>query len=227
LATLTNSDIVSASGDDTVRVWNSTDGTLKFTLNGHNNSVNALTILSNGDIVSGSFDKTIRVWNSIDGTSKLNITSGSSIYGLTHLQPNDEIVSGGKNDLLIRVWNSTSGTLKLTLTGHSNDVYSLKTLSNGDLVSASNDNTILVWDLTDGTPKSNITYNAGAISVTILSNDEIVCGYSDGSIIIYLSDGTIKQVLDAIEYVDILISFPNDVIVSGADDFAIRIWTNF
>jgi hypothetical protein len=62
--------------------------------------------------------------------------------------------------------------------------------------------------------------------LTILSNDEIVCGDSDGKIRIYLSDGTLKQILEAFDWVEEVISFLNDVIVSGADDDIARIWTN-
>jgi WD40 repeat protein len=39
------------------------------------------------------------------------------------------------------------GTLKKTLTGHTWGVYALTTLSNGDLVSGSGDNTIKIWSV--------------------------------------------------------------------------------
>jgi WD40 repeat protein len=96
----------------------------------------------------------------------------------------------------IRIWNSTDGTLKQNITGHSDYVRSLTTLSNGDLVSGSDDTTIRVWNLTDGTFKLNITGPDFVYSLATLSNDEIVGGYLDGSIIIYLSDGTLIKTLD-------------------------------
>jgi hypothetical protein len=36
---------------------------------------------------------------------------------------------------------------------------------------------------------------------------------------------TLKQILNAFLWVNALISYPNDVIVSAANDFAVRIWT--
>jgi WD40 repeat protein len=63
LTILPNGDIVSGSVDITIKIWNPNDGTLKQTLNGHTNWVNALATLPNGDIVSGSSDKTIKIWS--------------------------------------------------------------------------------------------------------------------------------------------------------------------
>ena len=39
LATLPNSDLVSVTSDDTIKIWNPNDGTLKRTLNKHTYSV--------------------------------------------------------------------------------------------------------------------------------------------------------------------------------------------
>jgi len=63
LITLPNGDLVSGSWDNTIKIWNPNDGTLKRTLNGHTSEVRALTTLPNGDLVSGSMDKTIKIWS--------------------------------------------------------------------------------------------------------------------------------------------------------------------
>jgi WD40 repeat protein len=176
--------------------------------------------------LSGSDDRTIRVWNSTDGTSKLNITSQNLIYALITLQPNDDIVSAG-TDFKIRVWNLTDGTIKFTLSGHSSIVTRLATLSNGDLVSASIDQTIKVWNLTDKSFRLDINIiTCNPYALTILSDDEIVSGCDGGNILIHLSNGTLKQNLNAFGYVNALVTYPNDVIVSAADDFTVRFWTN-
>jgi WD40 repeat protein len=54
--------IVSGSSDKTIKIWNSTDGSLINTLNGHRYCVNALTTLFNGNIVSCD-EKEIIIWN--------------------------------------------------------------------------------------------------------------------------------------------------------------------
>jgi WD40 repeat protein len=55
------------------------NGTLKRTLNGHPEWINALTVLQNGDLASGSADRAIKILNPINGTLK------RTLNGLTHL----------------------------------------------------------------------------------------------------------------------------------------------
>jgi WD40 repeat protein len=43
------------------------------------------------------------------------------------------------------IWNPADGTLKQTLTGHTHYVLALTTLTNGDIVSGSQDNKIKIW----------------------------------------------------------------------------------
>jgi WD40 repeat protein len=95
-------------------------------------------------------------------------------------------------------------------------------------VSGSFDQSIKIWNLTDKTAKLNITTTSCQVkSLTILSNNEIVCGCSEGQILIYLSDGDLKQTLNAFISVNALVSYPiNDVIVSESNDKMVRIWTN-
>jgi WD40 repeat protein len=56
---------VSGSKDETIKIWDPKNGTLKFTLNGHTGAVYALISLPNDDIVSGSIDKTVIIWTKV------------------------------------------------------------------------------------------------------------------------------------------------------------------
>jgi WD40 repeat protein len=49
LTSLPNDDIVSGPGDNTIKIWDSNDGSIKLILTGHTGSVRALTTLSNSD----------------------------------------------------------------------------------------------------------------------------------------------------------------------------------
>ena len=60
LAILKNGDLVSGYYDNTIKIWNVNDGSLKKILLGHTNFVESLTTLPNGDLVSGSWDKRIK-----------------------------------------------------------------------------------------------------------------------------------------------------------------------
>ena len=54
LAVLANGDLASASNDKTIKIWNLSDGSLKKTITGIQNSICALAGHPNGSIISGS-----------------------------------------------------------------------------------------------------------------------------------------------------------------------------
>jgi len=56
--------IVSGSGDATVKVWDAETGQESLTLKGHTSDVNSVSFSPDGKrIVSGSFDRTVKVWD--------------------------------------------------------------------------------------------------------------------------------------------------------------------
>ncbi|RNA11698.1 serine threonine kinase [Brachionus plicatilis] len=50
LAVLHNGDLASGSSDNTIKIWNIENGSVKFTLKNHSSDVRALAVLHNGDI---------------------------------------------------------------------------------------------------------------------------------------------------------------------------------
>ena len=56
--------IATASGDHTVRLWDTTTGTLINTLKGHTHVVHSVAYSPDGNtIATGSGDKTVRLWD--------------------------------------------------------------------------------------------------------------------------------------------------------------------
>ena len=60
---LQNGYLASGSGDQTIKIWNPNDGTLKQALTGHSADVKLLLVLPNGGLASASKDKTIKIWS--------------------------------------------------------------------------------------------------------------------------------------------------------------------
>ena len=66
--------VVSGSGDNTVRVWDSTTGKEVARML-HEGPVNAVSFSPDGRlVVSGSGDKTVRVWDSTTGKEVARMT---------------------------------------------------------------------------------------------------------------------------------------------------------
>ncbi|CAF0785762.1 unnamed protein product [Brachionus calyciflorus] len=135
---LPNGDLVSGSADNTIKIWNMVDGSLKRTLLGHTSSVLSLIILENGDLASGSVDRTIRIWNTNIGLSLKTISTDHRDYIRSlALLPNGHIASAS-DDKTIKIYDRQYGNLIKTLEGHSNYVMGLA-LTNGYLASVSLD----------------------------------------------------------------------------------------
>ena len=61
--------LVTASADDTVRIWNEDNGSAVKTLSGHTDYVYALAVSADGALIaSGSFNGEVRIWKTADGT---------------------------------------------------------------------------------------------------------------------------------------------------------------
>ena len=67
LIVMPNGDIVSGSVGGTINIWNSTDGSLIFSIAAHTSTVLALQNLQNYEFASSSSDRFIKIWNSISG----------------------------------------------------------------------------------------------------------------------------------------------------------------
>ncbi|MEH2209672.1 WD40 repeat domain-containing protein, partial [Nostoc sp.] len=60
--------VISASDDNTLKVWNLATGEEQFTLKGHSSYVKAVAVTPNGQqVISASLDKTLKVWNLATG----------------------------------------------------------------------------------------------------------------------------------------------------------------
>ena len=59
---LRNGFLASGSADNTIKIWNVTDGSEIRTLIGHSNFISALVDLENGYLASGGLDMTIKTW---------------------------------------------------------------------------------------------------------------------------------------------------------------------
>ncbi|KAB1142340.1 hypothetical protein F7R91_29255 [Streptomyces luteolifulvus] len=156
---------VTTSADDTVRVWDLTDGTTRTTLTGHTNCVNAVACTTLGGrphAVTTSADHTVRVWDLTDGTTRTTLTGHTNCVNAvacTTLGGRPHAVTGSA-DHTVRVWDLTDGTTRTTLTGHTNSVNAVACTTLGGrphAVTTSADHTVRVWDLTDGTTRTTLT----------------------------------------------------------------------
>ncbi len=95
-------DFASGSWDETIKVWDTSTGKLKRTLNGHKNEVHSLAKLSSGDLVSCSMDGSIKTWDQLNGEIKQNMENDqSSVYSISVMS--DGRIASGWEDNTVKI----------------------------------------------------------------------------------------------------------------------------
>jgi WD40 repeat protein len=106
-----------------IRILNGYTGGLFIKLIGHDKDVSTFARIENQTLASGSRDKTIKIWNWKRGHLLKNLT-------------------GNSDDNTLKVWNIKAEELIKTLTGHSDFVRAVILLTNENIASGSDDESI-------------------------------------------------------------------------------------
>ncbi|KAL6051976.1 Sulfur metabolite repression control protein [Balamuthia mandrillaris] len=181
--------LVSGSADRTIRTWRFSTGESLTTITGHKGTVYCVKLVGN-ILVSGSADRTINVWNVKTGelintlvghkgsVSSVQLCTQHQIMGTSNV-----LISAGF-DASIKLWNIYTGECMRTLRGHQDFVTCIKYIASERLlVSASNDTTVRLWDLTPLTVANGDASNSSQQSSSQLqqtNKDEAGSGDSNG-----------------------------------------------
>ncbi|XP_042942611.1 guanine nucleotide-binding protein subunit beta-like protein [Carya illinoinensis] len=103
--------IVSASWDQTVKVWNLSNCKLRNTLAGHGGYVNTVVVSPDGSLcMSGGKDGVILLWDLAEGKRLYSLDTGSIIHGLCFNPNRCWLCAATKQS--IKIWES--GTKEMT-----------------------------------------------------------------------------------------------------------------
>lgn len=182
--------LISASSDTTVKVWNAHKGICMSTLRTHRDYVKALAYARDKELVaSAGLDKAIFLWdvNTLTQLTTLNNTvtttsftgNRDSIYSLAMNTAGTIIVSGSTENVL-RVWDTRTSNKIMKLRGHTDNVRSLLISKDGtQCLSASSDGTIRLWSLAQQRCVATILVHDEGVW-TLQANDSFNTVYSGG-----------------------------------------------
>jgi WD40 repeat protein/serine/threonine protein kinase len=139
--------IVSATSDNTVRVWRADGSGEPVVLRGHDRRVWSAAFSPDGTrIVSTSWDKTVRVWRADGSGAPLVLRGHDEVVWSAAFSPDGTRIVSASGDKTVRVWRADGSGAPLVLRGHDKGVWSASFSPDGTrIVSASDDKTMRVW----------------------------------------------------------------------------------
>ncbi|MBW4595678.1 MAG: CHAT domain-containing protein [Brasilonema angustatum HA4187-MV1] len=163
--------LATASGDNTVKLWDI--ATLKEikTLTGHTNSVNGTSFSPDGKILAtASFDKTVKLWDTATGQVIKTLSGHTNPVNGTSFSPDGKILATASFDKTVKLWDTATGQVIKTLSGHTDSVNGTSFSPDGKiLATASVDNTVKLWDTATGQEIKTLSEHTDTVNGTSFS----------------------------------------------------------
>jgi WD40 repeat protein len=223
--------IVSASSDDTVKLWGAASGRQLRTLAGHTGPVSAVAFSPDGKLIaSGSDDHTVKVWDAAGGKALRTLAGHTDGVNSLAISPEGTTLASGSNDRTVRLWDISSGRELRTLSGHGQAVIAVAfSPKGGMLASGSWDKTIKLWDAASGRELRTLSGHTAQVAAVAFSPDGTVLASGSWDKTIKLWDaasGRERRTLSGhTGWVEGLAFSPDGrLLASGSDDHTIKLW---
>ena len=222
--------------DNFIKMLNLFSGKWVNTFVGHTNKINNVKLLGSTRIVTCSEDKTIKIWEIATGEclktiqtdnypeiDLIEVLSSNKIACLHYINEVHDVTKH------ITIWDVESGECLKVLVGHSEELNSIKKLSNAHLISGSDDKTIKLWDTNTGECLKTYVGNLEEVDlVENLSTDKILSWSADNTIKVWdVSTGDCLQTLNghsALCCLEVLSEEKIIICSDDYDDYTIKIW---
>lgn len=142
------SQLLSASYDKTIRLWDASSGKILHILRSHTDRVNAVAWSPDGKhIASASDDSLVHIWNA--ASRQVIFTYDRHVGKVLTLawSPDGTRLASASSDKTVQVWEVSNGRLIATYSGHAQPVYALAWSPDGKrIASGSGDRTVQIWE---------------------------------------------------------------------------------
>ena len=184
---------LSASWDNTIRLWNLTTGESEKTLIGHSKDV--LSVCFSPDnrlIMSCGRDRSIKLWNTLGECQYTLDKQGHNDWvSCVRFVPSSEtprIVSCGY-DKIVKVWSLNNMSVEYNLVGHTQLVNKVAVSPDGSIcASAGKDGKVFIWDLSTGLENFHIDLDDEVTDIAFSPASYILAIATTTGIILYDMD---------------------------------------
>jgi WD40 repeat protein len=232
---------LAASGgeDGSVRVWETVDGLVRFSLRSHAMPVRAIAFSADSTVLAdASDDGDTHRWDTRTGKkigSRLQLNAPGDGVGAVAFGPDASLIAtGGRRSLANRqayavIWSGRDELQKQALVGHEAYVTALAFSPDGTrLASGSRDRSVRVWSTESGRQIAPAEMRVAVTSVAFSPTARILAGASTDSAVRIWSarTGELLHILLGHRGAVNAVAFTPDGrrIVSGGSDHTIRVW---
>ncbi|KAG0288595.1 hypothetical protein BGZ96_007692 [Linnemannia gamsii] len=147
-----NEQLVSASEDKLVKLWNVMTGCLEKTIEDQSETIACVVYSPDGDcIAAASHDATVRVYNRSSLDVELELKGHTGAVKSVTYSPSGDLMATASYDWTVRIWNPKTGHQKYVMRGHTAWVTSVSISPNNSLVASSGqDMTVRMWNGANG-----------------------------------------------------------------------------
>lgn len=173
--------LASGSGDTTLRLWDLTTETPKYTCTGHKNWVLVVTWSPDAKkVASACKSGEIRIWDGDTGKQLGKTMSGHKkwINCLSwepyHMNPECRRIASAGHDNDVRIWDVVLGQCVRVLSGHTGAITAVRWGGSGLIFTASKDRTCKMYRADDGTMCRTFTGHAHWVNNLALNVDYVL-----------------------------------------------------
>jgi len=174
--------IVSASWDQTIKIWRIQDGALMRTLIGHTQGLNTVCMTSDGKlIISGASDGTIKIWDFHTGQEIRTIDAYGFGYVLSiALFPDEKRLVSASDRGGVKIWDLQTGQELRSLEWYESKVRCFAISPDGRYIAfGSSDNVICIWDSVEEVPIYQIRNEYSINSLLFTADKRLVAATGD------------------------------------------------
>lgn len=223
--------LVSASYDQTLKVWHLETGELRQILTGHRGAVSAIAFSPDGSVLaSASFDRNIGLWDAATGDGLGSWEAHMGSVRAIAFSPDGSLLVSGGFDGTVSFWEWHTGAQLHSHLGHTGSVRSLVFGGDGQtLFSSGEDGLIQQWDVATGECIGTVGEDVGAAPAIALhpTRPILASGSSDHTVKLWSLDE--QPNLPPLEghtapVTAIAFSRDGEFLVSASTDGTLRLW---
>lgn len=221
--------IASGGWDNTIRIWNTGDGSLSHTFKAHDAAVRCLAYSRDGKfIISGSSDNSVKIWDST-WNAKYSLYGHQNTVKTVMVDPKMRFAYSGSEDGIVKMWDLVKRGESRNLQKFAKPVNTLAmSLTGTDIFVGTQGPDIYKLNVR-GEIKATYKGHTDEINslAFALNNKYLVSGSSDKTAIIWnVQTGKQEKVLAGHEWKVMAVAFSLDsrFVVTGSTDGTVKLW---